>query len=105
GDAGRRLRGARGVAARARAALHLHALRLSVAPASALGLARERALELVEVVVVVPGDEADEVLHGHAAAGGVDAAAVQVLRAEAVEELHGLVAADAKGLQGLTGVV
>ncbi len=46
---------------------------------AALGLARERPLELIEVVVVVPGHEAHEVLDGHAAPGGVHAAAVQVL--------------------------
>src|SRR4029078_8239715 len=70
-----------------------------------LRLAREAPLELVQVVVVVPRDEADEVPDRHPPAGGMDAAPIQVLGAEAVEELHGLVAPRAKVLKGLARVV
>src|SRR4029078_11082136 len=58
----------------------------------ALGAPFERPLQLIEVVVVVPGDEGGEMVEVEAAAHGVDAAAVPVRGRQLAHEGEGLLA-------------
>src|SRR5215470_1239062 len=74
-------------------------------PATCSGLAVEGALELVEVIVVVPGQQLDEVLDGHFPPRGVDAAALPLLRLESAQEAQRLVAPRLEGGERLLSVV
>src|SRR3989442_7792421 len=69
------------------------------------GLALQRALELVEMVVVVPRHERDEVVDRDGAARGVDTGALPLLGRESAEQRERLVATRAEGRQRQRRVV
>src|SRR5258706_8866003 len=71
----------------------------------ALRAAFERAFDLIEMVVVVPGHEGHEIVHRHASPTGVMSGAAPRGGVEAPHELEGLVTPSAEGVPGGADVV